>query len=175
MKSKIGPNSVSLAGEFAVLSKLSLNGYEANMTLGNTKAVDILVLHPKTNKMFQLEVKTNYKDARKKPRSSKLFGLHESAWIMKIGHEKIKTPNLFYCFVNIEKITNNFRFYIVPNLVVAKYIREEHAHWIKEKKKERKKVKDTDMRLFRIGFKGEKYSVRTPTVEKYENNWKFKK
>lgn len=175
MRSKINPNSVSLAGEFAVLSKLSLYGYEANMTLGNTKAVDILVLHPKTQKMFQLEVKTNYKSARKKPRSSKLFGLYESDWIMKEAHERIKAPNLFYCFVNIEKITNNFRFYIVPSTVVAKYTKEEHDFWIREKKKEGKKVKDTDMRLFRIGMKGEKYNVPTPSVEKYENNWLFRK
>jgi len=34
---KLSKNSVSLAGEFAVLSKLALHGYDANMTLGNTK------------------------------------------------------------------------------------------------------------------------------------------
>lgn len=30
-------NSIALAGEFAVLSQLTLYGYDANMTLGNTK------------------------------------------------------------------------------------------------------------------------------------------
>jgi len=38
---KIPNNSVSLAGEFAVLSQLALRGYDANMTLGHTKGVDI--------------------------------------------------------------------------------------------------------------------------------------
>ena len=38
----------SLAGEFAALSQLALRGYDANMTLGRTKAVDILVSNPAT-------------------------------------------------------------------------------------------------------------------------------
>ena len=42
MPKKISHNQVSLAGEFAVLSQLALRGYDANLTLGNTKGVDIL-------------------------------------------------------------------------------------------------------------------------------------
>src|SRR5262249_29070726 len=45
---KINRNSVSLAGEFAALSQLALRGYDANMTLGRTKSVDILVSNPAT-------------------------------------------------------------------------------------------------------------------------------
>ena len=45
---KITRNSVSLAGEFAALSQLALRGYDANMTLGRTKSVDILVSNPAT-------------------------------------------------------------------------------------------------------------------------------
>jgi hypothetical protein len=173
-RGNINPNSVSLAGEFAVLSQLALRGYDANMTLGHTKSVDILVSHPKTKKMFQLEVKTNFQNSRNKPSSSKVHGKSMSGWIMKKAHEQIIASNLFYCFVNIGKNTNIFKFYIVPSKLVAKYVKEEHAHWLKEKKKEGKKVKDSDMRIFRIGLKGEKYKVQTPTVEQYENNWSFK-
>lgn len=172
-KQNINPNSVSLAGEFAVLSQLALRGYDANMTLGHTKSVDILVSHPKTKKMYQLEVKTNYRNTRNQPSDSKVFGKSVSGWIMKTGHEKIISPNLFYCFVNIGKNTNLFKFYILPSKVVAKYVREEHKHWLKEKKKEGKKIKDGEMRIFRIGLEGEGYKVKTPTAEKYENNWSF--
>jgi len=42
------------------------------------------------------------------------------------------------------------------------------------KKKEGKKVKDAEMRILRMGLKGEKYIVSTPTTEYYEDNWKFK-
>ena len=58
---------------------------------------------------------------------------------------------------------------------MAKYVKEEHQHWLDEKKKEGKKVKDCEMRIFRMGLKGETYIVRsTPKTEDYEDNWKFK-
>ena len=63
----------------------------------------------------------------------------------------------------------------MPSGVVAQYVRAEHVHWLKEKRKEGKNVKETEMRIFRIGLKKEKYAVTTPTAERYENNWKFKK
>src|SRR3989338_6594395 len=97
-KEKITPNSVSLAGEFAVLSQLALRGYDANMTLGHTKGVDILVSHPRTKKMHQLEAKTNYQNSRNKPSNSKIFGKSVSGWIMKSFHEKIVAPN-WYIFL----------------------------------------------------------------------------
>jgi len=170
-----GNTRVALAGEFAVLSQLALRGCDANMTLGNTKSVDILVSNPATKRLYQLEVKTNLKKKRKKPFStSKIHGKAVSAWIMKKAHEKIIIPSLFYCFVNIEKGSNAIKFYIVPSKVVARYVKEEHALWLKEKKKEGKKIKDSYMRLFRIGLKeGKPYRISTPTLERYENNWDF--
>lgn len=166
-------NSVSLAGEFAVLSQLALRGYDANMTLGRTKSVDILVSDPTNLKMYKLEVKTNYQNSRNKPQISKVHGKIVSGWIMNKKHEEIKDPDLFYCFVNIGKQTNIFKFYIVPSKIVAKYVKDEHQNWLDEKKKEGKKVKDSEMRIFRIGLKEEKYTVSTPTAEQYEDNWDF--
>ncbi len=163
-------NSVSLAGEFAVLSQLALRGYDANMTLGHTKGVDILVSDPKKNKLYKLEVKTNFRNSRNKPSKSKLFGYAASGWIMKKHCESSATPKLFYCFVNISKDTNLFKFYIVPSSRVAKYVSQSHKLWLAADSKH----KDTEMRIFRIGLKGEKYKIPTPTVERYENNWDFK-
>ena len=93
--STISPNSVSLAGEFAVLSQLYLQGYVANMTLGNTKDVDILISDPVTHRMYKLEVKTNYQNSR--PQVSRVHGKVVSAWIMHEKHEQITAPDLFYC------------------------------------------------------------------------------
>ncbi len=174
MKS-IDKNSVSIAGEFAVLSQLALRGYDANMTLGRTKSVDILVSNPTTGKLYQLEVKTNYINDRERPSTSRIHGKFVNDWIMSKKHEDIDLRTLFYCFVNISKDTQLFKFYIVPSKIVAKYVKEEHQLWIDEKKKEGKKVKyDTDMRLFRMGIKSEKYTIKTPTIEEYEDNWDFK-
>ncbi len=168
---KITSNSVSLAGEFAVLSQLALRGYDANMTLGNTKSVDILVSNPQTGKMYQLEVKTNYNNSRNAPSRSKLFGDTLSAWMMSRKHEDIAMANLFYCFVNICKGTNVFKFYIVPSKVVARYVKDQHQLWMKADPKHR----DQEMRIFRIGSKKSKYMIFTPPAERYEDNWDFKK
>jgi len=168
---RIPANSISLAGEFAVLSQLVLRGYDANMTLGHTKNVDILISDPATGKMIRLEVKTSLKEKEDKPHQSKLFGRYVSDWIMGAKHEKIFAHNLFYCFVTITNPGNSFRFYIIPSKTVADYIKMEHQYWLQNTKT----GKESTMRLFRIGFKDEKYFVPTPSIERYENNWRFRK
>ncbi len=139
--SGINTNSISLAGEFAALSQLALRGYDANMTLGRTKSVDILVSNPQTGKMYQLEVKTNYRNTRNQLSESKVHGKTLSGWMMNKKHEAITLPHLFYCFVNISKDTSVFKFYIVPSRVVAKYVKEQHAFWLEMKRREGKELK----------------------------------
>jgi hypothetical protein len=161
---KLSKNSVSIAGEFAVLSQLALRGYDANLTLGNTKSVDILASEPETGRMFRLEVKTRYNN---KPSKSKLFG-NGFTWVMGEKHETINNPNLFYCFVNIEKDANTFTFFIVPSHVVAKYVRESHQFWL-----DQTDGKDSSVRQFRLGIAKEDYLIDTPLAKKYENKWSF--
>ena len=166
-------NSVSLAGEFAVLSLLALQDCDANMTLGRTKGVDILVSHHKTKKMYKLEVKTKYRTTSKASSNSKIFGPVVGDWMMSKKHENIVDASLFYCFVIICEPTSSFKFYIVPSRIVAKYVMAQHEHWLREKRNDGKKPKDTEMRIFRLGFKGKKYRIKTPLSELYENNWGF--
>lgn len=164
-------NSIALAGEFAVLSQLALRGYDANMTLGRTKSVDILVSDSNTGKMLKLEVKTNLRSSRSAGGNSRLLGKFLSAWIMSKKHEKIRDPDLFYCFVNISEDTKHFRFFIVPSEVVANYVKAQHRLWLDA---DEKHDRDNTIRIFRIGLKSEKYPTPTPTVEQYEDNWEFK-
>lgn len=166
-------NSVSLAGEFAVLSRLALQDCDANMTLGRTKGVDILVSHHKTKKMYKIEVKTKYRTSRKESSNTKIFGTVIGQWMMSKKHESMIDSSLFYCFVIICEPTSSFNFYIVPSRVVARYVKKQHEFWLNQKRKEGKNVKDTEMRIFRMGFKGNKYRVATPLIERYENNWDF--
>lgn len=166
----ISKNSVAIAGEFAVLSQLALRGFDANMTLGHTKGVDILVSDPKSGKMFKVEVKTSFAN---KPTKSKLFG-YGLNWMMMEKHENISDLNLFYCFVNIEKETNVFRFFIVPSEVVASYVAKQHAFWLEGKPNLSKEEKDIPMRQFRIGLSDDNYAIETPLAKDYENKWDFK-
>ena len=166
---KISKNSVSLAGEFAVLSQLVLRGYDANMTLGHTKNVDILVSDPQNDKMYKVEVKTSYAN---KPSRSKLFG-YTLSWMMMEKHETVSEQNLYYVFVNIEKQTNVFRFFIVPSVVVAEYVKIQHRLWLGRNPKLSNKDKEIPMRQFRIGLDTGNYQIPTPLAKDYENKWEF--
>ena len=50
-----------LTGEFYVLAQLTSRGFNASLTLGNTKGVDILVINDKNNIGYKIEVKTSAK------------------------------------------------------------------------------------------------------------------
>jgi hypothetical protein len=114
-RTKISNNSVSLAGEFAVLSRLALCGYDANMTLGRTKNVDILVSNPTTNQLYQLEVKTG-QNRSKRPPVAKVHGRFLYGWMMNEKHESISRPELWYCFVTIIGLDlKTARYLVVPS------------------------------------------------------------
>lgn len=158
-------NSISLAGEFAVLSQLALRGFDANMTLGHTKSVDILVAHQQTGKMAKVEVKTHH---RATTTHSKLFG-HTISWVMGDKNENIIDSQLFYVFVTF--LTNkDFRFFVVPSLVVANYVKEEHQYWRSSRNNQ---VEITSMRSFRIGLDLDGYPINTPLASEYEDKWEL--
>ena len=47
-----------MAGEFLTVGKLFKRGYQASVTFGNAKAVDVLVYNPANEKSFSVQVKT---------------------------------------------------------------------------------------------------------------------
>jgi len=167
---KISKNSISLAGEFAVLSKLSILGFDSSLTLGNTKGVDILLSIPDSDKMYKLEVKSKLRSVN--PSQSELFGRHY-AWVMNKKHETIIDSKLFYCFVVLDDKENQQKFFVIPSKIVAKYVKEQHELWAKT----HPETKTTEMRQFRIGCDRTQKSYRlfTPLASKYEDNWSFKK
>ena len=169
-KPKPSSNSIALAGEFATLSQLALRGYDAKLTLGNTKGVDILVSDPESGHMFKIEVKTSaYRSASGGAgKHSRTFG-HIFEWLMGKKHEDVTDPNLFYCFVNLAEDGTSFRFFIVPSQVVAEYVKAQHRYWLAQDPKH----KDTSMRQFRLAIDEGGYSIPTPSAKHHENNWSF--
>lgn len=171
---RIPPNSVGLAREFAVLSQLTLRGYDAGMTLGHTKNIDILVLDPRRGARYEVEVKTNL-ETRTRDSDSRLFETFVTDWQMSAKHEGVIDPNLFYCFVHINSSRTELskyalRFFIVPSVVVAKYVRDEHQLWLKDNPAHR----TSDRRLFRIGLPNDRpIAVPAPLASVYEDNWDF--
>ena len=178
MDKKKNKNQIALAGEYATLSQLALHEFDASMTLGNTKSIDILINKPGTNKFIRMEVKTT---TQKKEKYSGDFGkVYE--WTMNAKHEEIRDNYLFYCFVKLADDYKNHKFFIVPAKIVAQYVKKEHKFWLKGKshKKNCIKRKNNEMRTFRLGFKDYKenkgYKIeKTPLVETYENRWDYLK
>ena len=52
-------NCTGMAGEFLTVGKLFKRGYQASVTLGSAKAVDVFVYNPETDKSFNVQVKTS--------------------------------------------------------------------------------------------------------------------
>ena len=167
--SKPNPNALALAGEFATLSQLALRGYDASLTLGHTKHVDILVSDPRSGAMRKLEVKTSgHLNARgDAARRSGEFGYHY-AWRMSKKHEGLTDPSLLYCFVNFAGLDRtSFRFFIVPSEVVAEYVKTQHQIWL-DGGPDRK---DSSMRVLRLALEPDGYPLPTPPAHQYENAW----
>ena len=171
MRPKPSTNSIALAGEFAVLSQLALRGFDANLTLGNTKGVDILVSDPRSDAMHRVEVKTTLVRNKKgsSAQRSSLFG-HCYQWRMSEKHEAMTDERLFYCFVNTEGIDRiAFQFFIVPSETVAAYVRDQHQVWLKHSPM----AKNTQMRVFRLALEPNEVSLEAPLAGRYLDNWGF--
>lgn len=157
MEKNLNTNSIALAGEFFTLGQLALRGLDANMTLGHTKSVDILVSSPSTGKMSRLEVKTT----NTKPTKSTLFGFNYH-WIMGEKHETITDKDLYYCFVLLNG--PEIRYFVVPSVEVAKYVKDQHQIWLKQDPSH----KDGSMRTFRIGCGNDSHGL---AIDKWENKF----
>ena len=58
MVKKIDTQITGMAGEFLVIGKLFKRGYQASLTLGNAKSIDIFVYNNNIDKTYSVQVKT---------------------------------------------------------------------------------------------------------------------
>ncbi len=105
MKNQEEKYNLNLAGEYAVCSELAKRNIQFNLTLGNKKAVDIIVLKEE-NKAITIEIKTTNKNR-----------------IVTGFFQKYKTPDVphpdIWIFVIIDKLLVS-RFFILTHKEVAK-------------------------------------------------------
>jgi hypothetical protein len=135
---------MGLAGEFHVLAQLVQRGLVASLTLGNTKGVDILVADPRMDRLYKVEVKTTEYKLRKEA----LFGDERFlGWTVGAKNEHAEDPKLFYCFVALRGMEELPKFFVVPSVYVARYVRAQHRYWISTRTGA---VAETSMRRFRI-------------------------
>ena len=154
----------AIAGEYAVMAELALHGLDANITLRNTKGIDIIVSNPESGNMYRVQVKTtsivngNLED---------IYG-RTIRWMMNVKHLEIKDNLLIYAFVLMDKEFGDFRFFLLPNDVVVRAVLDEHQRYLD---KSGNSV-NSDDRAFRIGL-DEKYDYFVPLTKYYENKWEL--
>jgi hypothetical protein len=101
------PHRTQWAAQFAVASELCKRGYEVALTMGNnTPLADLMVVSPKTEKMFLVDVKGLY---RRNP------------WVIK---RKDVRPDLFYILAYVPDDEPN-QFFVLTQAQVHTYIDHE--------------------------------------------------
>jgi hypothetical protein len=131
---KLEKGKTGVSGEYFVAAELSRRGFVASISLKNTKGIDILVSSEDGSKTRAIQVKSSSDETR--------------SWILSQKAEDNFNENLFYIFVNLKSLEDRPDYYIVPSKIVAKYVKESHANWLRGTSKSGKSRNDTTMRKF---------------------------
>jgi len=131
---KLSGIQVGITGEYLVAAELSRRGYVATLTLRNTRGIDIFALNSDATRSVGIQVKTAH-------------GV-KPAWLMNKKAEADLAENRFYVFVCLAP-EGSAPFYVVPCHVVAKYVSESHAQFVKTPGRQGQAHKDTDMRQYK--------------------------
>jgi hypothetical protein len=132
--SKILPG---ISGEYFVAAELSSCGFIASVTLRNTKGIDILASNQNASRTVAIQVKTNHWESK-----------GGKGWVLNKKAEEYSDDNLFYVFVNLKGESIRPDFYIVPSKMVASYIKEKHAEFLKTPGKHGQQHKNNLVRKF---------------------------
>jgi hypothetical protein len=123
-----------LAGEYFVAAELSRRDYVVTLTLRNTKTFDILVSNISAIRVITIQVKTSQ--------------LSKRDWVLRDKAEELFSDSLFYVFVNLNGISNQPTYHIVPGETVAGYCRENHFTWLNTPGKQGQPHNDNTIRKF---------------------------
>ena len=131
---KLSKQLSGITGEYYVAAELSRRGYLAAITLRNSDGVDILASNYSGEKTFSIQVKTTQ---------------NKKKWILTKKVEDDKTENKFYVFVNIPNELDSLpEYYIVKAKDLATKIYEGHRNWLKERGRNGRIRKDSNVRQF---------------------------
>jgi len=119
MTSRLTTVLSGVAGEYFVAAELSRRGYVASITLRNTRGIDILASNEDATRVVGIQVKTRQSEGRE--------------WVLNKKAEDLpdedSTRNLFYIFVALNQFGPP-SYYVVPQAVVAEFVRTSHAAWL---------------------------------------------
>jgi hypothetical protein len=134
MADKLESTLVGVAGEYLVAGELTLRGYLASITLRNSRGIDIVASNADGSRSVSIQVKTNSNGKK--------------SWILNKKSEKFYSENHYYVFVALQGLGQRPSFHIVPSKVVADYTSSFHSEWLKGKKPDGGRRKDSSIRKF---------------------------
>src|ERR1700690_3406537 len=133
-KEKLPTTLTGISGEYFVAAELSRREFTAGGTLRNTGGVDILASHPRRKNPATIQVKTIQKG--------------RSKWLLSSSDEEPKGNNHYYVFVALIGRDDPPEYYIVEGNKVSKQIATGHLKWLKNKRRDGRKHKNTNIREF---------------------------
>ena len=134
MADKLESILVGVAGEYLVAGELTLRGYLASITLSNSRGIDIIVSNADGSLSISIQVKTNSSGKK--------------SWRLTKKAEQFYSENHYYVFVALQGLGQRPNFHIVPSKVVADSISFSHSEWLKGKKPDGGRRKDSAIRVF---------------------------
>lgn len=128
-------NNIGNAGEYYVAYILSSLGCITTITLGRAEKYDILAVLP-NKKTIKIQVKT----------------LFDKGWGFRMTKkdEEYSERGLFYIFVRLNQLEGEPEYWVFPSSIVSKRIKESHSKWLSIERRDGKKHKDTDIRIFMV-------------------------
>lgn len=150
------------AGEHYVMCQLLRRGMIAALAPIGVPNADIIVSDSLGDRLCALQVKT------RRDKGS------DGGWHMKMKHEKIISPSLFYCFLDFGKSLDAIPLcFIVPSRVVAVALAEYHLAWRSSPGKKGQERKETEMRRFLPNYDkmGVKIGRGLGWLDQYRGGW----
>lgn len=150
------------AGEHYVMSQLLRRGFIAALAPVGVPNADIVVTDELGDRLCALQVKSRVDKGR------------DGGWHMRAKHEHIRSPFLYYVFVDFGTgLENHPTCFIIPSETVAEVLRASHALWLSTPGQRGQARRDGDLRRLlpdydRVGLAiGRGAEWMTP----YRENW----
>jgi len=129
--------TLGAAGEHFVMCQLLRRGLIAALAPAGVPNADIVVTDDVGERLCAVQVK------------SRVDKGHDRGWHMGRKHESIRSPSLFYAFVDFgPELTSSPVTYVVPSEIVATVLALSHQNWLQSPGKKGQAHNETDLRRF---------------------------
>lgn len=84
-------------------------------------------------------------------------------------HQEIKSNNLYYCFVDLEKQANNI--YVIPSAIVASIVETSYEAWYQQPGAKGQQRNETNLRWIMMEYPRDVKGAPPGWMNKYLEKW----